>query len=70
VRGIGEAIRMESRLNESRFKALFADIDAIKGKLDEIDGVKRRLAAIEGQIEALPRVIAEMMAPRRKRKKP
>jgi hypothetical protein len=54
LRSIGELIRMESRHNETRLKALFADIDAMKLQLD-----------------ALPRVVAEMIAaaPPRRRKK-
>jgi hypothetical protein len=51
MKGISELIRMESRLNETRFKALFADIDAIKR-----------------QLEALPRAIAETIAPKRRKR--
>ena len=52
LRGIGEIMRMESRLNASPFSALFAEIDTIKR-----------------QLEALPRTIAEMIAPKPRRKK-
>jgi len=36
LRGIGEIIRMESRLNASRFNALFAEIDTIKRQLEAL----------------------------------
>jgi hypothetical protein len=56
LQAMGELIRMESRLNESRFKAGF------KALFTEIDGMKRRFNELERKIDALPCLIAEMIA--------
>lgn len=58
LKAMGELIRMESRLNASRFVALFA----------EVDGIKRRFEEIERKIDALSRAIAELLASERRRK--
>ena len=54
VQSIPEILDLQGRLNESRFAALFA----------EIDGIKRKLDGVIGEVKALPRILAEMLAER------
>jgi chromosome segregation ATPase len=54
VQSIPEILDLQARLNESRFAALFA----------EIDGIKRKLDGVVGEVKALPRILAEMLAER------
>ena len=54
VQSIPEILDLQARLNESRFAAVFA----------EIDGIKRKLDGVEGEVKAPPRILAEMLAER------
>ncbi len=54
VQSIPEILDLQARLNESRFAALFA----------EIDGIKRKLDGVDREVKALPRILAEMLAER------
>jgi chromosome segregation ATPase len=54
VASIPEILDLQARVNESRFAALFA----------EIDGIKRKLDGVDREVRALPRILAEMLAER------
>lgn len=55
---LSEMMQLERRVDESRFSAVFADLD----------DVKRGLNRVEQKIDALPRVLAEMLDERERRK--
>ena len=57
VQSIPDILDLQSRVNQSRFAAVFAEFDTIK----------RRLDGIEQQVPALPRILAEMLSGRDKR---
>lgn len=56
VKGIAEAVKLQGRINESRFAAVFAEFDHIKLRLDKL----------ENKVDALPRALAEMLEERSK----
>ena len=57
VTSIPEILDLQARVNESRFSALFA----------EVDGIKRKLDSLEREVKALPRILAEMLAERERK---
>ena len=58
MRNIPELIKIEFRLNNSQMARLTRDVAALD---DRMGGMDERLRNVEHKLEALPRVIAEIM---------
>jgi chromosome segregation ATPase len=68
-----EYVRAQLDMLDARVSTVEAKIDRVETRLSSVEtrlsGVETRLSSVEGKIDALPRVLAEMLDEREKRSK-
>ena len=63
--GIPDLIEVRLRLTDSRVARLQSEFSSMRS---DMTGLKQRMGAVEGKLEALPRVLAEMLDERERRR--
>ena len=61
---IPDLIDLRFRQVDSKFSRVFSELDGLKTRVDGIEG---QLRGVNGRLDALPRILAEMLAERDRR---